>query len=55
LVQKKVHAELDERAIDIGGGQVPSFEEIMSLEYLNAAWNESMRWSVVAPTGMFDH
>ncbi|PVF92921.1 cytochrome P450 [Serendipita vermifera] len=48
-VQRKVHEELDKQ---VGGGRCPTMNEIRGLEYFNAAWNESMRWTATVPLGL---
>jgi hypothetical protein len=50
-VQERIHKELDER---IGGGRIPTANEIESFEYLNAAWKESMRLNATSPLGIFN-
>jgi cytochrome P450 len=49
-VQRKLHNELDER---VGGGRMPTMKEIEGLEYLQAAWSESMRWIAPVPIGNY--
>jgi cytochrome P450 len=47
-VQNKLHNELDER---VGRARMPTMKEIEGLEYLQAAWSESMRWIAPVPIG----
>ncbi|KAG8779401.1 hypothetical protein FRC16_003445, partial [Serendipita sp. 398] len=48
-VQKRIHEELDSI---VSPGHLPTANEIRSMEYLKATWDESLRHSPPIPTGV---
>jgi cytochrome P450 len=51
-VQKEVQQEIDEK---LGRGRIASVDECLKLEYLHAAWKESLRMAPIVPIGQYFH
>ena len=48
-VQQQIHEELDRV---IGMERLPTYEDYLSMAYVQAAWKEALRWRPILPLGM---